>query len=98
MTRMIAKFAVSDISHGTAARKLQKAIEAGVFISERDQTDNRKQRYYLHPEMIVVCSGAFESLMRSVPYSPPYSSRAEVVSRERVRQILERISSVRLKP
>lgn len=66
ITRLIETFATADISHGTAARKLQKANEVEVFVTDRDKNDSRKQRYYLHPEMIRMCTEAFGGMIEDV--------------------------------
>lgn len=66
LTHLIEIFSTSEISIGTAARKLQKANEVSVFISDRDAIDSRKQRYYLHPEMITIFSETFGGMIDDV--------------------------------
>ena len=66
ITHLIELFASSEISRGTAARKLRKANELNVFVTESDSQDSRKQRYYLHPEMIELCSEAFGGMIEDI--------------------------------
>jgi hypothetical protein len=75
ITRLIETFATADISHGTAARKLQKAYEVGVFEKDSDKDDSRKQRYYLHPDMIRMCTEAFGGMIDDVLASSAASQK-----------------------
>lgn len=63
ITQLIQVFSTSDISRATAARTLHKATKAGVFTINRDPNDRRKQRYYLHKDMITLCSDAFAGML-----------------------------------
>lgn len=66
VSQIIEIFSTSEISRATAARILQKANEVHVFISENDPQDKRRQLYYLHPEMIEICSEAFGGMISDV--------------------------------
>ncbi|MEM8539411.1 MAG: hypothetical protein AAGF25_00515 [Pseudomonadota bacterium] len=66
VTNLIAMFSTSDVSRATAARTLQKATKAKVLVARRDEKDRRKQRYYLHEDMIALCSNAFGGMIDDV--------------------------------
>lgn len=66
VTNLIAMFSTSDISRATAARTLQKATKAKVLVARQDKKDRRKQRYYLHRDMIAICSEAFGGMVHDV--------------------------------
>lgn len=66
LVNIIELFSTSEISTGTAARRLQKANDVAVFVAETDAKDSRKQRYYLSPEMIRLCSEAFGGMIEDV--------------------------------
>lgn len=76
ITHLIAMFSTTDISRATAARTLQKANEVNVFVTYRDKKDRRKQRYYLHAEMIQLCSDAFGGMIEDVLLS--HAAREQV--------------------
>lgn len=63
LAQLIQVFSTPEISRTTAARILQKANEAEVFVSESDAKDKRRQRYYLHPDMISICSDVFGGML-----------------------------------
>lgn len=76
LIQIIELFATAEISPGTAARKLQKANEIELFVTDKDAKDNRRQRYYLHPEMIVTFSEMFGGMIDDVR-SPSSSATNE---------------------
>jgi hypothetical protein len=59
----IMNFSTTPITMDTAAKKLQRANEVDVFVYDKDRKDGRQQRYYLHPEMIDICSSMFEKML-----------------------------------
>lgn len=63
ITALIEAFSTARITRATAARKLQKANEVGLFVSRRD---GKFTRYFLHPEMIKICTEAFGGMMKDV--------------------------------
>ena len=66
LIQIIELFATAEISPGTAARKLQKANEIELFVTDKDARDNRRQRYYLNPEMIKIFSEMFGGMIDDV--------------------------------
>jgi hypothetical protein len=66
LVHFIELFATSNISIGTAARKLQKANDVELFVTDRDALDSRKQRYFLHEDMIRIFSDTFGGMIDDV--------------------------------
>ncbi len=66
ISHLIEIFSTARISRATAVRTLQKANEVKVFMSKSDPRDKRKQLYFLHPEMIELCSEAFGGMIDDV--------------------------------